>query len=126
MTNSRRPMTARYAGTCVECRTRFPAGADIHYARGEGAVCDRCWSKPVPAADPALIELGPDALQAEIDACCDALAPEHDGTPDEIFYRSERDGRRFDAYRKLLDTLVAEQAARARLWAAALQEATQG
>jgi len=175
MSQQRKPITAKFAGTCRECKRRVGAGETVFWAARAGIVCAACtandgvpdgvmalvqdaladdyqealhqaakdkarepdrWPSrartndvarrygpvgrfnrarvaPAPVEDPAIGDLGPDALRAEIDACCAVLSDEWDGTPDEIFYRSERDGRRYEAYHKTLDALCAEQARRA-------------
>jgi hypothetical protein len=145
-------ITNRFPARCKQCKALVAEGAQVWWERGFGVICDPCFATPAdpktgaayeqadadtwgvqagidaslsPAGD-EIVALGPDALAAEIDACCAVLSDRWDGTPDEIFYRRLQDVRRYDAYAALLDTLVAEQKGRERLYAAALQEATLG
>jgi|SRR5262245_13727279 len=61
-----RTMTSKFAGTCTRCKSRFPAGATIEWAPGEGArhadpaVCRAALAAPRPTA--------PAPVTAEMDA----------------------------------------------------------
>ena len=46
-----RTMTARYAGTCVECGQRFPAGAEIAWAGRQQAYHSGCFDGATEQTD---------------------------------------------------------------------------
>ena len=50
-------MSALYAGKCIACKSAFPAGATIVYAKGVGATCASCAGLPADApVQPAAVK----------------------------------------------------------------------
>lgn len=120
-------LTSNFASRCVTCRRVILAGERIWWARGAGAECLRCneTEKLNAATGPDgddLIALGTDAVYAELSSLCDAYSQSFDGTPDEIFNRSEKDVRYYERVKAAIDLLAGELKGREVLAARNAQE----
>jgi predicted Fe-S protein YdhL (DUF1289 family) len=54
-----RAMTARYAGTCKGCGSRFPVGERISWSKATGAYHRACWPKKEQQQEQAELALKP-------------------------------------------------------------------
>jgi hypothetical protein len=60
----RRKMVSKFPGRCLECGERFPIGAAILWAKGEGAIHAACEKAPLVFKFGPLI---PESLEEELD-----------------------------------------------------------
>ncbi len=121
-------ITSRFPSRCRDCKSPIGAGESVWWERGFGSVCDGCFTKattsPVAAGPDGddLIALGTDAVYAELSSLCDAYSQSFDGTPDEIFNRSEKDVRYYERVKAAIDLLAGELKGREVLAARNAQE----